>query len=93
MKRSKIAITDNGKVIVPSDVRMNISEIADLFGIFHQTVKRHIRAIEKQCSTERSVVKLGIATGDDTLGCSVEGMNIYPDYYGLEMIITIAFRV
>jgi hypothetical protein len=25
--------------------------------------------------------------------CTVEGMTIYPDYYGLEMIVTVAFRV
>ncbi len=30
---------------------------------------------------------------DDSKGGSVEGLNVYPDYYGLEMVIAIAFRV
>ena len=83
MENRKIILSDNETVIVPGETKMSISEIADLFGIFHQTAKRHIRAIEK----------LGITTGDDTIGCSIEGMNVYPDYYGLEMIIAVAFRV
>ncbi|MDY9917468.1 MULTISPECIES: hypothetical protein [Proteiniphilum] len=78
-----ITITDNGTVIVPGETKMSISEIADLFGIYYLTAKRHIRAIEKA----------GIARGDDSKGGSVEGLNVYPDYYGLEMVIAIAFRV
>lgn len=83
MENRRIIISDDGMVIVPDEVKMNIGEIADLFGIYYRTAKQHIRSIEKS----------GIATGDDTMGGSVEGMNIYPDYYGLEMIIAIAFRV
>ena len=83
MKRSKIIIMDNEKVIVPSEVRMNISEIADLFGIFHQTAKRHIRAIEKS----------GVAGGDYSMSSTCQGAKVYPDYYGLEMIIALTFRV
>lgn len=83
MKNRRIIISDDGTVIVPDEVRMNMGEIADLFGIYYRTAKQHIRSIEKS----------GIATDDDTIGGSVERMNIYPDYYGLEMIIAIAFRV
>ncbi|KAA6306077.1 hypothetical protein EZS27_042265, partial [termite gut metagenome] len=39
MKKMIITITDNGTVTVSDKVKMNISEIADLFGIFHQTAK------------------------------------------------------
>jgi predicted transcriptional regulator len=54
MKRKMITIADDGTVTTPREVRMNISEIADLFGIFYQTVKRCVRDIEKS----------GIANGD-----------------------------
>lgn len=78
-----ITITDNGKVTVPSETKMNISEIANLFDIYYQTVKRHIRAIEKS----------GIAGGDYSMSCICDDSKVYPDYYGLEMIIAVAFRV
>ncbi|MDR2947611.1 MAG: hypothetical protein LBV71_00230 [Prevotella sp.] len=83
--KKKIITIENGVVSVPAstEIRMTISEIADLFGIYYQMVKRHIRSIEKS----------GIAGGDEKMSCTVEGMKIYPDYYGLEMIIAIAFRV
>lgn len=83
MKRKIITITDSGNVSVPSKTKMSIPEIAELFGIFYQTTKRHIRTIEKS----------GAAGGDYSLSCTVERKNIYPDYYGLEMIIALAFRV
>ncbi len=83
MKRRIITITDGGSVTVPSETKMSISEIADLFGIYYQTAKRHIHTIEKS----------GVASGDYSLSCTVEGKSIYPDYYGLEMVIALAFRV
>lgn len=82
-KRGIITITDNGTVAVPDNVRMSIGEIADLFDIYYRTVKRYIRSIEKS----------GIVRGDDSMGCVVEGRNIYPEYYGLEMVIAVAFRI
>lgn len=83
MKQDKIEISDNGNITIPSEVCMTIVEIAELFGIFLQTVKREVRAIEKS----------GIASGDDSSSCIVYGKNIYPSYYGLDMIIALAFRV
>jgi hypothetical protein len=62
---------------------MTIIEIAELLGIFYPTAKRHIRAIEKS----------GIADGDYKMTCVVGGMTVYPEYYGLEMIAVVAFRV
>ena len=82
MKR-KIITIENEIVSVPDSVGMSIAEIADLLGIYYQTVKRHIRSIEKS----------GVANSDDVTSCSVEGLTICPDYYGLEMIIAVAFRV
>ena len=83
MKRKIITITDNGNITVPVETKMSIPEIADLFGIFYQTAKRHIRSIEKS----------GIAEGDYSMTCRAEGGKVYPVYYGLEMIIAVAFRV
>lgn len=83
MKRKIITITDSGSVSVPGETKMSISEIAELFGIYYQTAKRHIRTIEKS----------GIASGDYSLSCTVEGKSIYPDYYGVDMIVAVAFQV
>ena len=82
MKNRIITINDNEVISIPSKVRMTIMEIADLFGIHYQTVKKNIRDIEKS----------GITSGDYSLSCTVDGKNIYPEYYGLNMIIAVAFR-
>ena len=83
MSQTKITISDNGNITIPSETSMTIAEIAELFGIFLQTVKRGVRTIEKS----------GIASGDDSSSSIVDGKNIYPSYYGLDMIIALAFRV
>lgn len=83
MDKDKIIITDSGNVSIPRDIKMTIPEIADLFAIFCQAAKMTIRAIEKS----------GVASGDLSLPCTVNGLNIYPEYYGLDMIIALAFRV
>ncbi|KAA6310923.1 hypothetical protein EZS27_037860 [termite gut metagenome] len=83
MKKTIITITDNGTVTVSDKVKMNISEIADLFGIFHQTAKRCVRAIEES----------GIAGGDYSMCGTTEGLKVCPDYYGLDMVVAVAFRV
>ena len=83
MKRAIITISESGAVSVPCETKMSTLEIANLFGIYYQTAKRHIRAIEKS----------NIASGDYSLTCTVDGKSIYPDYYGLEMVIALAFRV
>lgn len=82
MESRRIRI-ENAVITVPSKTKMNIAEIADLFGVYYHTAKKHIRAIEK----------LGVAGGDYSRSCTCEGSKIYPDYYGLEVIIAVAFRV
>ncbi|GHV40868.1 hypothetical protein FACS1894179_08110 [Bacteroidia bacterium] len=82
-KRGVITMTDNGMVTIPNNVRMHIGEIAGLFGIYCGTAKKHIRTIEKS----------GIVEGDYAMGCTTDGRKVYPEYYGLEMIIALAFRV
>ncbi|MBF0650875.1 hypothetical protein IR083_18825 [Dysgonomonas sp. GY75] len=81
--REVITMTDNGMVTTPNKVRMNIGEIANLFGIYYQTAKRYTRTIEKADS----------AKGDYVMGCTADGRKVYPEYYGLEVIIVLAFRV
>ena len=83
MENRKIILSDNGKVTIPSETKMSIAEIADLFDIYYRTAKREVRAIEKA----------GIASGDYSGSCTCEGSKIYPDYYGLEMVIAVAFQV
>jgi len=86
MNRAIITITDEGTIVVPDDpnrVRMTISEIAGLLGIFYPTAQRHIRAIEKS----------GIADGDCKMTCLVSGISVHPEYYGIEMITALSFRV
>lgn len=82
MESRRIRI-ENAVITVPSKTKMNIAEIADLFGVYYHTAKKHIRAIEK----------LGVAGGDYSRSCTCEGSKIYPDYYGLEMVIAVAFQV
>ena len=83
MRNTKIKISDNGAVHVSRNVRMNITEIAELFEIFNQAAKKNIRSVEA----------LGICSGDQSMRGTVEGAKIVSDYYGLDMIIAIAFRV
>lgn len=83
MKRTIVTITDSGMVTVPSEIKMSISEVADLFDIYYQTVKRLIRKIEKA----------GIIASDYTSSCTLEGKKVYPDYYGLEMVVAISFQI
>ena len=83
MKRKIITISVQGLVSAPSNVRMNIAEIATLFDVFYQTAKRTVRTIEKS----------GIASGDYSMCCGVDGGKVYPEYYGLDMIIAVAFLV
>ena len=82
MKR-KIITIENGIVTIPDSVGMSIAEVADLLDIYYQTAKRHIHSIEES----------GVIGGNHSMNCTVEGQKVYPDYYGLEMIIAVAFRV
>lgn len=56
MKRKLITISDSRSVSVPSETKMSISEIAELFGIYYREAKREIRAIEKSVVADRKSV-------------------------------------
>lgn len=83
MKQTRIVINGNGTVSVPDKVMMQDFEIAGLFGVMIPTVRANIRTI----------LKTGIVTGDLTNGATLVGNNILPDYYGLDMIMALAFRI
>jgi hypothetical protein len=86
MGREIITITDEGTIVVPDNpnkVRMTVIEIAKLLGIYYLTAKRHVRAIEKT----------GVADGDYKMACIVDGNGVHPEYYDLEMIVAVAFRI
>lgn len=87
MKRKKITISENGVITLPSNptetVWMRDFEIAELFGVMLPTVKSNIRAI----------LKSNVVIGDTTNGATLVGRNILPDYFGLDMVMALAFRV
>lgn len=83
MKREIITINGNRQVSVPNNVLMLDFEIAELFGVMIPTVRSHVRAI----------LKTGIATGEYTNGATLVGNNLLPDYFGLDMVVAIAFQV
>lgn len=89
MKRETITITisENGVITIPSEtttpILMKDFEIAQLFGVYRQTVKAAIKA----------VLQSRVVVPDCTHGGTVVGSSIQPDYYGLDMITAIAFRI
>ena len=80
---TKITISDNGMVHMSITVQMRDFEIAQLFGVFQQNIKSNIRAI----------LKSGVVTASYEHGATQQGNTILPDYYDLEMITALAFRV
>lgn len=83
MRKNRITISDNGTVTVPSAVQMRDFEIAQLFGVFTPTIKANIKAI----------LKSEVVTVDLTGDVALVGNRLLPDYYGLDMITALAFRV
>ena len=83
MKREIINIANNGKVSVPANVQMRDFEIADLFGIIVPTVK----------VKTKQVLKDGVCRGDITNAGTVVGNSIIPDFYDLNMVVALAFRI
>lgn len=87
MKREIITISENGVITIPSattaPILMRDFEIAELFGVYSPTIKAAIKA----------VLKSGAVTPDYTHGGVVIGKGLLPDYFGLDMITAIAFRI
>lgn len=87
MKRAIVTISENGIVTIPNvptaSILMRDFEIAQLFEVYSQTVKANIKTI----------LKSRVVVPDYTHGGIVIATSIQPDYYGLDMITAIAFRV
>lgn len=87
MKREKITMSENGIITLPSNpsetVWMPDFEIAELFGVMLPTIKSNIREI----------FKTGIVAEDTTYGATLVGRNILPDYFRLDMVVALAFRI
>lgn len=81
--KGKISISKTGVVTVTTPVQMRDFEIAELFGVMIPTVRANIRAI----------LKTNIVTADLTNGATLVGCNVLPDYYGLDMVMALAFRI
>jgi hypothetical protein len=82
---SQIITIENGMVSVPQsgEVRMTAFEIAALFEVYTQTINAHIKA----------VLKSGVIKTDISCPATVTGNSVIPDFYGLDMITALAFRV
>ena len=84
MKR-EIIIIDNGIVSIPQSgaIRMTAHEIASLFEVYILTINNHAKAI----------LKSGVIQMDVSCPATVIGNTIMPDFYGLDMITALAFRI
>lgn len=87
MKREKITISENGIITLPGNptetVWMRDFEIAELFGVMIPTIKSNIRII----------LKSRVVKPDHTHGGTVIGNAILPYYFGLDMVVALAFRI
>lgn len=76
-----VTINDNGTVNIPTHVQMRDFEIAQLLGVILPTVRGAIKRL----------LKTRFVT--DCSGGIVQGNQIIPEYFGLDMVIAIAFQV
>ena len=82
MRNNIVTISDNGVVSMPTaPIRMRDFEIAELLGVFNQTIRANIR----------SLIKSGIVVPDSE-GTILDVSIFVPEFYGLEMVIALAFR-
>jgi len=83
MQRGILKISESGIVSMDTDIWMTPYEIADLFGVYLNTVNANIRAILKS-----GVVKVAFDKG-----AVQSGSILTADYYGLDMVIALAYRI
>ena len=76
-----IKITDSGQVLIPATIEMRDFEIAELLGAMVPTVRGAIQRLLKS----RMVIDCG--------GGIVSGSSIVPEYFGMEVVIAVAFQV
>ncbi len=83
MKRGIIKVSESGIVSLDTDIRMTPYEIADLLGVYLQTVNANIK----------SILKSGVVKTAFDKGAIQSGSILTADYYGLDMIIALAYRI
>lgn len=83
MKKNLITISDNDSIHVSTNVQMRDFEIAELFGVYHQTIRTNIKA----------VLKSGVIIADYDGGVVMGNGAIIPDYRSLDMVVALAFRI
>ena len=83
MERKLIKISENGNVFSPDNVQMWDFEIAELFGVMIPTIRSNVRAI----------LESEVVIADMQHGGTVIGAAMLPDYYGLDMVVALAFRI
>ena len=87
MKREIITIDEYSVLTLPSNptetVWMNECELVELIGANRRTLRAHIK----------SVLKSDVVHADFRHGATQCGNCLLPDYYGLDMIMALAFRI
>lgn len=83
MERKLIKISEDGNVFIPDNVQMRDFEIAELFGAMIPAIRSNVR----------SILKSEVVAIDTQHGGTVLGATLLRDYYGLDMIIALAFRI
>ena len=83
MKREKITISENGIITLPGNPTETVWMRAELFGVMIPTIKSNIRII----------LKSRVVKPDHTHGGTVIGNAILADYFGLDMVVALAFRI
>lgn len=80
---NRITIHETGDVYVPEKVSMRPFEIADLFGVYIQTINSNIRA----------VIKSECLSLDYEGNIFIDNKIAIPERFGLEMVTALAFRI
>jgi hypothetical protein len=83
MESRKITISNDGKIYLLDNVQMRPFEIAALFGVYVQTINSNIKTL----------LKSGTMKANSSYTVSVDKGVLLPDFYGLDMIVALAFRL
>ena len=84
MERAIIAISENGRVNIPSsNVWMSEMELVELFGVISPTLRSTIKALYKS----------GTLCPATTQRCDLAMPKSWATFYNLEVVIALAFRL
>lgn len=86
MKTGEIIISDNGSVTirpVNGQVWLSKCQLANLFDVYVSAIDANIR----------SILKSGVVQVKVSHGATVMGNTVFPDWYDLEMVTALAFRL